>query len=122
MCKDSHIWQLLNKREKVQISASECWMTLSSAERLSAPINVIWPQMLTTGGISMFTCDHTLELSAWVMYIPFQGHTSKREQASETIEDSLDIRPNWWGKGSFTVLVRMTPAVQLVVWTVAWTW
>ena len=96
-------------------------MALSSAESLSAPIRVIWPQMLTTGGISMFTYDHTLELSAWVMYIPFQGHRSKRA-ASETIEDSLDIRPNWWGRGSFTVLVRMTPAVQLVAWTVAWTW
>lgn len=83
-------------------------MTLSSAERLSAPINMIWPQMLTTGGISMFTCDHTLELSAWVMYVPFQGYRSKRAAS-----------PNWWGRGSFTVLVRMTPAVQLVAWTVA---
>lgn len=41
----------------------------------------------------MFTCDYTLELTAWVIYIPFQGHRSKCA-ASETTEDSLDIQPN----------------------------
>lgn len=53
---------------------------LSFVEGSAALIRVILPQILTIGGISVFTHDHTFEPSAWVIYILCVGKSFLRAQ------------------------------------------